>query len=115
MGRATAHHFNDAAEHKAHGRRIDRAEARAHNVHVEDLEDNPDLQEAVLTAYHLSTIMMENSPTAKFFRSDSGTMWIKNTAPTQLDEVAPVTPPGPPTLRPPAGGQGQRPQPKRRR
>ena len=35
---ATAQHFNDASTHKSHGRRIDRAEARAHGVVIEDLE-----------------------------------------------------------------------------
>jgi hypothetical protein len=75
---ATAAHFNDASKHKSHGRRIDRDEARAYNVVVEDLEANQDLQEAVLTAYHFTTILFEKGPAAKLLISDAGRLWLKN-------------------------------------
>ena len=75
---ATASHFNDASKHKSHGRRIDRDEARANNVVVEDLEVSQALQEAVLNAYHLMTILFENGPAAKVMINTSGTIWIKN-------------------------------------
>jgi hypothetical protein len=74
----TAHHFNDAAIHKSHGRRIDRDEARAQNIVVEDLEGDQLLQEAVLTAYHVVTILFEKSPTAKILSSDHDRRWVKN-------------------------------------
>lgn len=77
-GRSIAHHFNDASRHKSHGRRIDRDEARSIGVTVEDLEDNQELQEAVLTSYHLLTIMFEQSATTKFLFSDVGRTWLKN-------------------------------------
>ena len=44
MGANTAHHFNDATTHKSHGRRIDRDEARAQNLEVEDLEISQTLE-----------------------------------------------------------------------
>lgn len=82
LGKATAKHFNDATQHKSHGRRINRDEARANNVVVEDLEDDQDLQEAVLTAYHLMTIAFEQSPSVKFIWTDTGRTWLKNWAGT---------------------------------
>lgn len=76
--RNTASHFNDASKHKSHGRRIDRNEARKNDVVVEDLEDNQALQEAVLNAYHLMTILFENGPAAKVMINNRGTNWVKN-------------------------------------
>ncbi len=78
--KVAAEHFNDAAQHKNHGRRIGRDEAREQGLEIEDLEDDQQLQEAVLTAYHLLTIMFENSMATKVIRSDLGTGWIKNWA-----------------------------------
>lgn len=78
----TASFFNDASMHKSHGRRIDRDEARAHHVCVEDLEDDQQLQEAVLTAYHLATIIFEKTPATKILLSHHGRMWVKNWAGT---------------------------------
>ena len=76
-----ARHFNDAATHKSHGRRIDRNEARSQNVVIEDLEDNQPLQEAVLTLYHLFTIACEKGPASKILHSDLNRMYVKNWAP----------------------------------
>lgn len=70
--------FSDASQHLSHGRRIDRDEARSKGVPVEDLEDSQDLQEAVLTAYHLMTILFELSPAAKAIITDTGRAWVKN-------------------------------------
>ena len=74
----TAHFFNDAGQHKSHGRRIGRDEARTNDVTVEDLEIDQDLQDAVLTAYHLMTIMFENTPSVKTILTSHGNSWIKN-------------------------------------
>jgi hypothetical protein len=78
QSKATAAHFNDASTHKSHGRRIDRDEARSKNVKVEDLEPGQSLQEAVLTAYHVVTLMIMSSPAAKIFYTDSGQSYVKN-------------------------------------
>lgn len=78
-GLQVAKHFNDAITNKSHGRRIDRNEARMQGLAVEDLEDDQELQEAVLTAYHILTIMFEKSPPlAKVVWSDAGRKWLKN-------------------------------------
>ena len=85
-----AAHFNDAASHKSHGRRIDRDEAREQGLNVEDLEDSQELQEAVLTFYHLTTITIEKGPAVKILNSDLGKMFVKNWEPApqiQLQKV----------------------------
>lgn len=74
-----AGYFNAASEHKSHGRRIDREEARSQEISIENLEDDPELQDIVLTNYHLATIMFEKSPATKAILSNNqGRMWIKN-------------------------------------
>lgn len=75
--KAIAAHFNSTT-HKSHGRRIDRYEARGQGVTVEDLEDNQDLQDAVLTAYHLFTILAEQTLLAKIMASNNGRLFLKN-------------------------------------
>ena len=74
-----AHHFNDAERHKSHGRRIDRDEAKGQGVAISYLEDDQELQDAVLTAYHLMTIMFEQAPACKLIWTNRGQAWIKNT------------------------------------
>jgi len=76
--KATAAHFNDASTHKSHGRRIDRDEARQQGLSVLDVEDNQDLQEAALTAYHLATLIFEKTPATKLLYSQNGRSWVKN-------------------------------------
>ncbi len=78
LAKAVAAHFNDAPKHKSHGRRIDREEARAQGLDIQDLEDSQELQDAVLTLYHLVTIAIEKGPAAKVVLSDLNTMFVKN-------------------------------------
>jgi hypothetical protein len=73
-----ARYFNAANQHKSHGKRIDRHEARSQGVVIEDLEGDQTLQEAVLTAYHLMTIIFERTPTTKLLTAHTGRSWMKN-------------------------------------
>ena len=73
-----ARYFNDAQTHKSHGRRIGRDEAKEKELMISDLEMWQDLQEQVLTAYHVMTITFESSHAGKLIRSGSGTGWVKN-------------------------------------
>lgn len=77
-GKKVARFFNDAASHKSHGRRIDRQIAKQQGVIVEDLEDTQRLQEEVLSAYHLATIVFEKSPAVKLLVSHTNRLWLKN-------------------------------------
>ncbi len=74
---AVATHFG-GNQHGSHGRRIDRNEAKQQSLEVIDLEDDQELQEEVLTLYHLSTIAFEMGPAVKSVISSNGRLWIKN-------------------------------------
>lgn len=74
----TAHFFNDATVHLSHGRRINRDEAKKEKVVIEDLEDDPALQEMVLTSYHLATLLFEKTLVTKMVWNNMGRRWIKN-------------------------------------
>ncbi|MBB5506714.1 SDH family Clp fold serine proteinase [Paraburkholderia atlantica] len=74
---AAAEHFGTASLHKDHGRRIDRDEA-SNFLLTERLEDNQALQEHVLTAYHLMTIIFEQSMATKVMTTAHGRSWLKN-------------------------------------
>ena len=84
-------HFGSAAEHKYHGRRIGRDEARGRGLEIEDMETSQDLQDAVLTAYHVMTILFDNGPQVKLLTTDSGALWIKN---VQFGQMPGGTQPG---------------------
>lgn len=90
-GAQIAAYFNDATEHKSHGRRLDREEARGVGVIVHDLEDSQELQEEVLTVYHLTTITFQNSFATKLVESTAGGRWLKTWTSPEL--AAPPTPP----------------------
>ena len=70
--------FFSGDTHGSHGRRINRDEARANGIKVDDLEDDQDLQDSALTLYHLATMAFENGPAAKCVISSNGNMWVKN-------------------------------------
>lgn len=77
-----AKHFSrgsgDGHKKKSHGRRIDIKEAISQGLNIENLETTQILQEAVLTAYHLLTIIFEKSPALKVLASQQSNRWIKN-------------------------------------
>jgi hypothetical protein len=99
---AVARYFGSAAEHKYHGRRIGRDEARGRGLEIEDLETSQDLQDAVLTAYHVMTILFDNGPQVKLLTTDGGALWIKNVQFGQLPGgTQPVPPASFPTEEPP--------------
>ena len=72
-----AEHFG-GNQHGSHGRRIDRNEARAQQLNIVDLEEDQQLQDDVLTLYHLTTIAFEMTPATKSVASSNGRLWIKN-------------------------------------
>jgi membrane-bound ClpP family serine protease len=78
MSEAAARRFNDASTHKSHGRRIDRDEARSVRISVDDLEASQDLQEQVLTAYHIMTLLFEKGPATKVLMTDTQRNYVKN-------------------------------------
>lgn len=110
-GAQIAAYFNDATEHKSHGRRLDREEARGVGVIVHDLEDSQELQEEVLTVYHLMTIAFQNSLATKVVESTAGGRWVKTWTSPEL--VAPPTPQSSPPYPPQKLNRQQRRHPGR--
>lgn len=73
-----ARHFNATEVHKNHSRRIDSSEARSLGIPVEELEADQDLQEAVLTAYHVISLNFTVSRSAKVMANNLGAVWQKH-------------------------------------
>jgi len=74
----SAAEFFGGKDHGSHGRRISRDEASAHGIVTKNLEDDQELQSAVLTLYHLVTLAFESGPAVKAMISSNGASWIKN-------------------------------------
>jgi hypothetical protein len=72
-----------SSDHKSHGRRISKEEASNQGLNVESLEDDQNLQESVLTAYHIVTIAFEKGPATKWLMNDTGRSWVKNLPPSK--------------------------------
>lgn len=75
-----AQHFGDGSKHLSHGRRINRDEAKEFKLAVMDLEDDQDLQEATLTAYHAVTVLFEQGPATKAVLAPGRKAWMKTRA-----------------------------------
>ncbi len=90
-----AAYFNaeDTASHgqvHVHGQRIGTDKVRDPGLNVVILEEDQDLQNNVLTAYHLMTLLFEHSPALKFIASDRGKWWIKQQQQVQVQGPFPV-------------------------
>ena len=77
-----ASYFNaeDAGAHGAvhvHGQRIGVEKLEELGVKVERLENGREFQTAVMTAYHLMTLIFERTLSLKFIADDKGKMWFK--------------------------------------
>jgi ATP-dependent protease ClpP protease subunit len=77
LAKSTAEFFG-GKDHGSHGRRINRQEVAAHGIEVQSLEDDGNLQSAVLTLYHLVTLAFESGPAVKVIMSSNGASFIKN-------------------------------------
>ena len=76
--REVAEYFNSEDVHLNHGRRIGVDECANVGLLVERLEADQDFQDEVLTAYHLLTIVFEQSSAVKVVRNHNGRAWVKN-------------------------------------
>ena len=73
-----AGYFNSEDIHLHHGRRIGLGECADVGLTLEPLEDDQDFQDEVLTAYHLLTILFEQSTAVKIVRNQNGQSWVKH-------------------------------------
>lgn len=96
-----AHWFNNHQVHRSHGLGISRDQAREQGVTVDDLEDDPEMQDLVLSIYHLTSILFGRSNTAKLIENHLGRRFVKQIAvqqvpiPVMLQAPPPQGPPGP--------------------
>lgn len=73
-----AEYFSQGSTKRNHGRRIDRNEGKGQGLIIEDLEQDQQFQDAVLTNYHLLTILFEKTPTTKILMNNKGIAWTKS-------------------------------------
>ena len=73
-----AKYFNNPSVHNSHGKRIDINAAANVGVNTELLENDQQLQDAVLTVYHTATILFEKSTASKIICNNIGNVWVKN-------------------------------------
>ncbi len=73
-----ARYFNSVATHLSHSRRIGLDECQNVGLQIEQLEDDQEFQDEVLTVYHLLTIIFEQTVTVKVLRNHEGKAWVKN-------------------------------------
>ena len=86
-----AENTEDYGKVHVHGQRIGLQKLIKLKAKVEPLEDNQKLQTAVLTAYHLMTLIFETSPSLKFIASDKGKMWSKQqSVPIHVQKATPI-------------------------
>ena len=93
----------DHGQVHVHGQRIGAEKLDELGLRLEFLEDDQSLQDDVLTAYHLMTLIFEKSNSFKFIASDKGKMWVKQ-------ELQPV-----PEQASPSESQQENPNDKRSR
>jgi hypothetical protein len=103
--------FGDAKTFLSHGRPVRRDEAREHGIEVKDLEEDPDLQDAVLSVHHAALLSMEKVPIVKLIENnrDGRRLQIVQTITLAPGLLPPgISPGGPPPWFPPPGpGQPQ--------
>ncbi|MBV9451007.1 MAG: hypothetical protein JO345_34480 [Streptosporangiaceae bacterium] len=80
--KAIADYFANSELHKSHSKAIDRDEASQQGVVITNLEENQDLQDAVLSVHHAFMITLQG-PTVKIIENNIGrTFAVQQTAQT---------------------------------
>jgi hypothetical protein len=86
--------------HKAHGRHLHRSELRAKGLAIVNLEDDPALQDAVLSVHHACMLTVGNFNVSKLIENHNGIAHIKAVG-VQLQQVQmPIQIPAVPTPAP---------------
>ena len=96
QAKAIAAYFNaedsDYGKIHVHGQRIGAAKLKEIGLKLEFLEDDQDLQNDVMTAYHLMTLIFEMGPSLKFVASDRK-MWVKQQPQIPIPAPLPIPQP----------------------
>lgn len=99
MAKRVAEWFSDYGEFRSHGRRVSRDAVRDLGCHVVDLEDDQELQDAVLSVHHAYSLTLGGTPATKIIENHHGRAWINQHIVQQVQFV-PQPQPGQPQLQP---------------
>jgi hypothetical protein len=94
--RAAAQWFADHSFFKSHGRNVTRDDARSQHIKVIDLEDDPQLQDLVLSVSHAAQLTFGTTPCAKLVENHKGRTWAVIDG--QMFQIGAMPQPGPVTL-----------------
>jgi ClpP class serine protease len=86
-----ADYLSNHREFKSHGRHISRDKAKELGLNIENLEDEQELQDLVLSVFHATTHTFNGTPAVKIIENHKGKAFIKQqqTIPIQLTPQAP--------------------------
>jgi L-lactate utilization protein LutB len=74
-----ANKLTDYEKFKSHSRHLHRGRARDIGFEIEDLEDDHELQDLILTIYHAATLTHDNQNVAKIIETHEGNSFIIGT------------------------------------
>jgi hypothetical protein len=85
-------------EFGSHARHLARVEMESHDLKIERLEDDQDLQELVLSVFHATTQTFDGTPCVKIIENNLGKAFVKSIQQVvvQQGSAAPAAPGGPP-------------------
>jgi hypothetical protein len=86
-----ADYFADAGLHKSHSKGIDRDEARAQGVCIEDLEGDSALQDAVLSVHHAVMLTLQGGTAVKLIENNLGRRFVAHQGAMQV-QLGPLMP-----------------------
>ncbi|GAA3445353.1 serine protease [Planomonospora venezuelensis] len=86
--------FADQKLHKAHGRGVDREQARRLGIAIENLEDDQDLQDAVLSVHHAAMHTFGSTAATKLVENHLGRAWIEQSKVVMVQMPQQVNPAG---------------------
>lgn len=106
--------FADYDSFRSHGRRVGRAQARERGVKVVDLENDDELQDAVLSVHHATAHTFSGAPAYKIIENHNGRAWIRTGADIPIPAV-PIPMEVPPPEDEPAPSRAERRRQERQR
>ena len=86
--------LTNANTHKQHGRHIHAEACERLGLNIKRLEDDPKLQDAVLSVHHAFMITLANTPAGKIIENHRGSAFVKSVSPGMLAAIPTMQPTG---------------------
>lgn len=93
------------ATFKTHARHIGRDQARSFGLLIDNLEQDPQLEDLVLSVFHSTTLTFSGTPATKIIENHLGRAWVRTLV------IGTALPPTPPPVPPPQPPSAPSPQP----